>query len=304
LLEKTGLDNYLKVVIPSGEQNKNIDTCQNIWKTLLDAGINRNDLMINLGGGVIGDMGGFCAATYKRGIDFIQIPTTLLAQVDASIGGKLGIDFRLVKNSIGVFKNPLGVFISPLFLQTLTEREIRSGYAEMIKHSLIHSAEEWNRLQSIDDLKTVDWVNFIYTSLLTKQSIVAQDPFEKNIRKSLNFGHTIGHALESLALESDQPLLHGEAIAYGMICESFLSTQTGKLGIAEYEEIKTYILSIFGKYSPATQRFDSLLDLMRKDKKNEDNRINFTLLSTIGAAEVNQYCTTENILDSLKMTLF
>ena len=198
------------ILIEAGEAHKNINTCQRIWNALIQQRADRNAVLLNLGGGVIGDMGGFCASTFKRGIDFIQIPTTLLAQVDASIGGKLGIDFALVKNSIGLFKNPKGVYLHPAFFNTLPKAELYSGFAEIIKHTLIADEHYWEQLLSFNNLEQNDWEPVIKQSLLVKKRIVEQDPLEKGIRKSLNFGHTIGHAVESLSWETTQPLLHGE----------------------------------------------------------------------------------------------
>jgi 3-dehydroquinate synthase len=288
------------IEIQSGEIHKNIHTCSFIWKQMMDAKADRKALMINLGGGVIGDMGGFCASTYKRGIDFIQIPTTLLSDVDSSIGGKLGIDFAEVKNSVGVFNNPQAVFIDPVFLQTLPIRELRSGLAEIIKHSLIADANLWEQLQEIDDLRAVDWAALLVPSLEIKRKVVEADPFEHNIRKSLNFGHTVGHAIESWALNSPKPLLHGEAIAAGMICESYLSTKVLDLPNASADKISAYILKIYGKYSLQNEYFEEYLRLMKNDKKNENGRLNFTMLSNIGGAVINQSCDATLVEDSLE----
>ncbi len=288
------LENYLpkiilhRIVIPSGELNKNIGTCQIIWQEMMLKSANRNSLVINLGGGVIGDMGGFCASTFKRGMDFIQIPTTLLSQVDASIGGKLGIDFQQIKNSIGLFANPKAVFVNPIFLKTLSQREIRSGFAEIIKHTLIADAEQWEVLTRIPDLANVDWSVRLMPSLNIKKTVVEADPFEKGWRKSLNFGHTIGHAVESLFLETDAPLLHGEAIAIGMICESYLSCEILGMPQADLKAIVDFILKIYGKIDLSKLDKKELLELMLQDKKNDANVINFTLLDKIGTANVNQ----------------
>lgn len=288
------------IEIKAGEQHKNIDTCQLIWKSLMDKKADRKSLCMNLGGGVIGDMGGFCASTFKRGMDFIQIPTTLLSQVDASIGGKLGIDFMQVKNSIGLFKNPKAVFIDPQFLNTLSLREVRSGFAEVIKHSLIANQEQWTSIQLIKDLEHVDWLAYLKPSLQIKQQIVEQDPFEKGLRKALNFGHTIGHAIEGWALETDTPLLHGEAIAIGMICESYLAHQNLGLTQQELDQIVQFILNLYGHYPLDQTAFDSFLDLMKNDKKNEDDQINFSLIDPIGTAVINQTASRLQIQESLQ----
>lgn len=290
---------YTIIEIPSGEQHKHLDTCRSVWQTMMENRADRRSLAINLGGGVIGDMGGFCAATFKRGMDFIQMPTTLLSQVDASIGGKLGIDFMQVKNSIGVFRNPQAVFIDPRFLKTLPVRELRSGFAEIIKHSLIADLEQWEQLRQITDLNKVDWPALIVPSLRIKQRIVEEDPFEHGIRKALNFGHTIGHAVEGYALETDKPLLHGEAIAVGMIAEAHLSFQKAGLSEAGLSKIVDFIRSIYEPRPVATEIYDELLSLMTNDKKNIGKAINFSLLPQCGDVVVNQTADSDEIAKSL-----
>ena len=285
--------------IPSGEVNKTIETCQKIWLEMFATHADRHSVLICLGGGVIGDMGGFSASTFKRGIDFIQIPTTLLSQVDSSIGGKLGIDFAAVKNSIGVFANPKAVFISSDFLTTLSAREVRSGFGEIIKHALIADVEQWTDLIKIDNLTTVDWDKIITPSLKVKQRVVEIDPFEHGLRKALNFGHTIGHAVESMALETENPLTHGEAIAIGMICEAYLSHLLRGLSEKELTDIVAFILKIYGKYNIQKFDFQNLIALMRQDKKNDGNEINFTYLTKIGGVAVNCTATPQYIADSL-----
>jgi len=292
--------NFQKIFIPAGEQYKNLDTCQKIWEEMMNLGFNRNALLINLGGGVIGDMGGFAASTYKRGMDFLQMPTTLLSQVDASIGGKLGIDFMQVKNSIGLFNNPQTVLIEPAFLKTLPFNEVRSGFAEIIKHTLINSIEQWDILKEINDLHSIDWAEYLEPSLQIKKNIVEADPFEKGIRKALNFGHTIGHAIEGWALETEKPLLHGEAIAIGMICEAWLAHKIVDLSMDSVEEITNFILSIYEPYPLKESIFSEFIQLMKKDKKNETEAINFTFINPIGAAIINQTCEEKLILESLK----
>lgn len=287
------------VEIPAGEQHKHLDTCASIWTQLMDAGIERNALLVNLGGGVIGDMGGFCARTFKRGIDFVQFPTTLLSQVDASIGGKLGIDFHQVKNSIGLFCNPKAVFIEPEFLKTLSERELRSGFAEIIKHSLIADAKQWQKLQDTHALSTLQWADYLLPSLRIKQRIVEEDPFEKGIRKALNFGHTIGHAVEGILLETNDPLLHGEAIAIGMVSEAYLSHKIAGLPLSDVEAVSQFLLRFYDARPLNTADYDSFLHLMTKDKKNENSQINFTLINPIGTAVINQTCSEALIVESL-----
>ena len=289
---------YETIEILDGEIHINIDTCQFIWHKMMSLQFSRNGLVINLGGGVIGDMGGFCASTFKRGVDFIQMPTTLLSQVDASIGGKLGIDFQQIKNSIGVFNNPKVVYANFDFLKTLPAREIRSGFAEIIKHALIRDASQWKAIIEIQDLTEIDWSTYLVPSLKIKKEIVEIDPFEKGLRKALNFGHTIGHAIESHLLETDNRLLHGEAIAIGMICESYLSQKVG-LSKEELKEIETFLLRIYGKVKLPMDAFDEMLNVMRQDKKNIGNQINFTLLEASGKGIVNQTATIEEIAEAM-----
>lgn len=288
------------IEIKSGEENKNITTCQHIWSEMMSMKLGRNSLVIDLGGGVIGDMGGFCASTFKRGMRFVQIPTTLLSQVDASVGGKLGIDFLGVKNSVGVFNDPQSVFIDSLFLKTLPKREIRSGFAEIIKHALIADQKEWKGLVQINDLDGVDWSELIYRSVQVKQHIVVEDPFEKGIRKALNFGHTIGHAIESVFLETSSPLLHGEAIAIGMICEAYISHKKANLSKNSLEEIVSFFLRIYGKIILDPKDFPRMLDIMGNDKKNIGKEINFSLIPEIGSVLVNQTAGENLIVESLE----
>ncbi len=287
------------ISILPGERHKHIETCTLIWQQMMQHQADRKALVVNLGGGVIGDMGGFCASTFKRGMDFVQMPTTLLSQVDASIGGKLGIDFMQVKNSIGLFCNPKAVWIDPVFLQTLPLREIRSGFAEVIKHSLIANAGEWQKIKAIEALEKVNWLDLLLPSLEIKKNIVIADPFEKGLRKSLNFGHTIGHAVEGVALESDQPLLHGEAIAIGMICEAFLSQQILGLDRESLKLITEFLIRIYGHHPLAEAHFEEYFQLMKQDKKNENDEINFSLLPEIGAVLVNQTAREDLIKASL-----
>lgn len=303
LQANTNLRIDVLIEIQSGEKHKTLDTCQTIWQRMMDANVNRNALMLNLGGGVIGDMGGFCAATFKRGIDFIQLPTTLLSQVDASIGGKLGIDFGDIKNSVGLFRNPQAVLIYPGFLTSLPEREIRSGFAELIKHSLIADREEWGNLQKIEALGQIQWDQYLVPSLNIKKAIVEADPFEKSLRKALNYGHTIGHAIESYALHTANPLLHGEAVAIGMLCEAYLSQQIANFPVSDLERVRDFILRIYGKYEFSPAIFEELLHFMKKDKKNERKEINFTMLKSPGEALINQTCTPALIAESLKYYL-
>ncbi len=288
------------IEIESGEQNKNISICYQIWETLSQFNANRNTLFINLGGGVICDMGGFIASTYKRGIPFINIPTTLLAQVDASIGGKTGVDLNQQKNMIGTFSQAKKTIIFPGFLSTLPENHLKSGFAEMLKHALISDKDYWEKLIKVNSQKLSK--KEIEHSVQIKNKIVASDMFEKGERKILNFGHTIGHAIESFSLENpDYSLLHGEAVAIGMICESYLSNQFNTLSDNEFEMIEKNVSNHFSKYNfLETIHFHRLIELMKNDKKNSSNKINFTLLNKIGEASFNHEIEIEQIINALE----
>lgn len=276
-----------RIQIKSGEEHKNLDTCVHIWEELTRFRFDRKSLLVNLGGGVIGDMGGFCAATFKRGIDFINVPTTLLAQVDASVGGKLGIDFQGFKNHIGVFRDPRKVFIDTAFLETLPERELRSGFAEVIKHCLIADSTQWKKISASDYTDQL-WPEVVRHSIEVKSRIVQEDPYEKGRRKVLNFGHTIGHAIESYFLVHEgKKLLHGEAIAAGMICETFLSEEYSGLSKKDSGMIREYLLKTYGKTDIRSSQIDAIVELCRQDKKNEKGMINFSLLQEIGIAVFN-----------------
>lgn len=273
--------------IPSGEENKTLSTCEKIWKQMTDLQLDRKALIINLGGGVIGDMGGFCAATYKRGIDFIQIPTTLLSQVDASVGGKLGIDFQSFKNHIGVFKEPLAVLIDTAFLKSLPLAELRSGFAEVIKHCLIADEKKWNEIRKTS-FDSLNWNDLVQHSIVIKTKITEEDPLEKGLRKVLNFGHTIGHAVESYFLNiPDKKLLHGNAIAVGMVAESYIAWKKDFINEEEMQMIKTYLLSIYGKVVIFDFDIEKIIPLTLQDKKNESGAIQCSLLEKIGKANYN-----------------
>jgi 3-dehydroquinate synthase len=282
-----------------GEENKNIDFCIGIWKTLLDFGADRKCLVINLGGGVITDMGGFVASTYKRGVDFINIPTTLLSQVDASVGGKTGIDIDNVKNMVGSFSLPQAVFIEAEFLKSLPQRELLSGFAEMIKHGLIVDQEYYQQLKAAD-YKNITTAA-IHRSVEIKNEVVTADPQEKGLRKILNFGHTIGHAVESYSLSKDKkPLTHGEAIAIGMICEAYLSHKNSTLTAEELEEIRQYISKVYPAYKIKEKSFAQLSVLMQSDKKNEHGNVLFSLLQSIGKCTYNCRVSESDIVESLE----
>ncbi|MCB0705577.1 MAG: 3-dehydroquinate synthase [Saprospiraceae bacterium] len=291
------------IEIPSGEQHKSLETCQFIWQSLMNLAFDRNCLLLNLGGGVIGDMGGFCAATFKRGMPFIQIPTTLLSQVDASVGGKLGIDFLEIKNSIGVFRDPELVFIQTAFLKTLPFRELRSGFAEIIKHALIASPMLWEKLLAISDLTTAEWPVLLPEALQVKIDVVRQDPFEKGLRKILNFGHTIGHAIESYLLNTAEPALHGEAIAAGIICEVWISEKNVNLAPETASRIRSLIHSFYPDLTWPENLESDLLNRMKQDKKNRDQQILFVLLRDIGAPLYDQVTEAPVIEESLRQYL-
>jgi 3-dehydroquinate synthase len=292
------------IEIESGEINKNTDICVNIWEALSDLGAERNSVIINLGGGVITDMGGFIASTFKRGMRFIHIPTTLLSQVDASVGGKVGIDLKGIKNLVGCFSNPEAVFIDPRFLITLPKKEILSGFAEIIKHALVADAVYWKTLKEINLAEPGQLETIIYRSIEIKNNIVQQDPMESGLRKVLNFGHTVGHAVESLSLEGGRKqLTHGEAVAIGMICESWLSWKNKSLPEEEFNEIISFIQEYFPPWPFDDMDFHRLIALMRNDKKNRDNTILFTLLEKTGKATWDCALQANDIKDSLKFYL-
>jgi 3-dehydroquinate synthase len=274
------LKKAIVIEIKSGEENKDISTCIFIWEQLTKNNFERNALLINLGGGVIGDIGGFCASTYKRGIDFVQIPTTLLAMVDASVGGKLGIDFDGLKNQVGLFVNPKIVIINPEFLKTLDKNQLVFGFSEVVKHALIADKEFWNTILETPFDK-LNWNYIIEKSVQIKNNIVLNDPREKGERKKLNFGHTFGHAIESYYLQKGTPVFHGQAIALGMLLESKMSDLTE----IEKGEITEFILSNFTlPYNPAKNK---LIQFLLNDKKNKAGKINFSLLEGIGNCSID-----------------
>lgn len=278
------------IEIEAGEENKNMYTCIDLWHTLIDLDADRKSILLNLGGGVITDIGGFVASTYKRGIDFINIPTTLLAMVDASVGGKNGVDLGNLKNQIGVINEPKSVVILSKFLETLPSNQMRSGLAEMLKHGLIYDKLYWNKLKNLNDLNTDDLDILIKQSIEIKNEIVSQDLKENGIRKALNFGHTLGHAIESYCLESEdkKQLLHGEAIAVGMILESFISYKLDFISKESYAEIKYIITDVFEKIVFDEADIQNIMNLLIFDKKNEFGNVQYTLLNKIGESKINQ----------------
>lgn len=286
--------------IEPGEEMKNIQTANQLWEILTEMQADRKALVINLGGGVITDMGGFVSSTYKRGIQFINIPTTLLSMCDASIGGKTGIDLMHYKNMVGTFTFPEQIFIYPKFLETLPYKELRSGFAEMLKHGLIADKIHWENLIHISKLDSEAVIPHIETSMDIKQTIVQQDFQEKNIRKTLNFGHTIGHAIESLCLSQGNPILHGEAVAMGMIAETYLSFTEGLIS----EETCTVIIENIQKHYPYLDisdfKDDDIFQLLINDKKNTDSKINFSLISGIGSCTFDYQCSKKSIASSIE----
>jgi 3-dehydroquinate synthase len=269
--------------VPAGEEYKNLDTCKVIWQKLTELNFDRHSLLLILGGGVLGDMGGFCAATFKRGIDFMIMPTTLLSQVDASVGGKVGIDFLHFKNHIGVFCEPKTTLIDTSFLKTLPERELRSGFAEVVKHCLISDESMWQTIRA-KGLHGQDWETLVQHSVQFKKSVTDQDPKEKGRRKILNFGHTIGHALESYFLAEGNRIFHGEAIAMGMVMEAFIAREKELISEQELEAITSFLIRIFEKQEMPWGD-SALIQLTRQDKKNKGNEILMALPEGIGKAK-------------------
>ena len=303
------LNDALVLEIPSGDLNKNIQTATGIWNEMLASKADRKTLLINLGGGVISDLGGFVAAGFKRGISYINIPTTLMGQVDASIGGKTAINFGGVKNQIGFFYTPIAVFIFPEFLKSLPSDQFRSGLAEIIKYALIADPVLWNKIKRMP-VRKIEQVpdnllkEFISKTVAFKNSIVRKDFRDNGVRKVLNFGHTIGHAFESLSRMGERKsLLHGEAIAIGMICEGYLSAMKKGLDFNESEGIKKLLRSVYSHYHFTREDIPILIELMEHDKKNRDGLIDFTFLKSIGSAVINSSCNRKEITESLEYYL-
>lgn len=288
--------------MPEGEDHKTIDICMGVWEAMSQYGADRKSLMINLGGGVVTDLGGFVACTYMRGISYINVPTSLLAMVDASVGGKTGVDLGPLKNQIGVISEGEMVLIDTSFLDTLPQNQMVSGFAEMLKHGLITDAKYWHTLTHLENLDISDLDQLIYDSVIIKNEITTNDPTEKGLRKTLNFGHTLGHAIESYCLENGekQTLLHGEAIAIGIILESYISTKVLNLSEDELHEISSGILKTFSKQSFNEEDYDYILKFMKHDKKNSHGIIKFVLLEKIGKAKINCEVPNEVILEAFE----
>lgn len=288
------------IVIGTTDRRKNLDTLVHVWESLQQGKATRHSLLINLGGGMVTDLGGFAASTYKRGINFINVPTTLLAMVDASVGGKTGINFGGLKNEIGIFNDAEFVLLDTNWLQTLDEENIRSGYAEMLKHSLIADETMWAELINFNlaqpNLRQL--ASMLDKSVRIKERIVAEDPHEKGIRKALNLGHTFGHAFESWAMKR-QPVLHGYAVAFGLIAELYLATTQTDFPTERMRQTVNFIRAYYGSLPITCNDYPELIELMHHDKKNRGNEINVTLLGGIGDIRIDQTITEEDIKEAL-----
>ena len=289
------------IIIKATDTHKNLDTLSQVWQALSNGGATRHSLMINLGGGMVTDLGGFAASTFKRGIDFINIPTTLLAMVDASVGGKTGINFGGLKNEIGVFSDSRVVIINTQFLDTLDHDNICSGYAEMLKHGLISDERTWAELVTFDldnpDLSQLQ--RMVAESIKVKERIVEADPHEHGIRKALNLGHTMGHAFESFAMRRGTPILHGYAVAYGLISELYMSARKTAFPTDRMHQTVRFIRENYGTLNITCDDYPTLIELMHHDKKNTSGIINFTLLGNVGDIRINQTANEEEIKEAL-----
>lgn len=290
------------IEIDAGEQHKTINTCVGVWSALSDLGADRKSLILNLGGGVVTDLGGFVACTFKRGIKYINIPTSLLAMVDASIGGKTGVDLGALKNQIGVISSGDMVIIDTSYLDTLPQNQMKSGLAEMLKHGLIVDKAYFDKLTDLSKFTLKDLDVLIHESVVIKKTIVTKDPFEQNERKHLNFGHTLGHAIESYFLShpEKEELLHGEAIAIGMILECFISAEILNLTKQDLEYITNALNKIYKPVTIEPSDYDAIIDLLKYDKKNEHGNINFVLLDAIGSPKTDCLVDNELIIRSFE----
>jgi 3-dehydroquinate synthase len=287
------------IEIESGEKHKNLETCSGIWQAMTELGADRKSLLITLGGGVITDMGGFVASTYKRGIDFVNVPTTLLSMVDASVGGKTGVDLGVLKNQIGLFVNPETVIVDSEYLDTLNDREMRSGMAEIIKYGLTYDIQLLDQVKYYNHLKNND---LIHRSIEIKNEVVLEDPKEKGVRKILNFGHTLGHAIESFYLESEakESLKHGEAIGIGIICESYISSKLLQFPESKVAEVRELILNTYDKVTIDSKDFPAIIDLLKHDKKNVNGNVNFVLLNDFEQYQLDCIVPEALIIESLE----
>lgn len=291
----------IMITIQPTDEAKTLETLATVWTSLQKGGATRHSLMINLGGGMVTDLGGFAASTFKRGMAYINIPTTLLSQVDASVGGKTGINFGGLKNEIGVFNCANSVILSSTFLRTLDTENMLSGYAEMLKHGLLSSKENWAELLTFD-ITTPDYAtlqNLVAKSVAIKEQIVKEDPTEKGIRKALNLGHTAGHAIESLALKEGRTILHGYAVAWGLLMELYLSARKCGFPTKEMHQMEAYIKEHYGKFLYDCKHYETLYNFMSHDKKNQGGNINFTLLGGIGDIRINQTASQDEIEEML-----
>ena len=286
------------MLLPCGEENKVMEVCFQVWQAFTEYGVGRKDLVINLGGGVVTDMGGFIASVYKRGLSFIHVPTSLLGMVDAAIGGKNGIDLNGYKNQLGTITQPNRVFIDTGFLSTLPAEEIFNGYAEMLKHALIGDTELWEQIRHIHSEEELIQEEVVVKSIRVKTNIIEQDPLEGGLRKKLNFGHTVGHALESYFLQST-PISHGHAVALGMIAESYLSMKRGMLSKEVYKDIEETIIRSFPMISLNADDVSVVISLMYQDKKNIAGEIRSCLLEGVGTCVYDQTLNEEEIGESL-----
>lgn len=302
LLENAKIRKEHIITIPTGETAKSLENVAAIWMLLSSKGARRNALLVNVGGGLVTDIGGFAASCYKRGIKCINIPTSLLAQVDASVGGKTGINFNGFKNEIGTFSIPAKVLIDTVFLKTLPRRQILSGFAEMLKHALLRGGDHLSRLLDVgqDIISGEDFPLLLKESVQVKSAVVAEDPQEKGIRKSLNLGHTAGHALESVAIGKGMEFYHGDAVAYGIVAELYLSARKKGFDWNTYRKIRTFIWNLYPKYRPAASP-EELYNLMLHDKKNEKEGVNFTLLEAPGKVCIDNYCSRGEIMEALEI---
>jgi len=294
------LASAIRIKIYAGEEHKNIRAAEYVWQRLTEEKADRKAVLINLGGGMVCDLGGFAASTYKRGIDFIHVPTTLLSQVDAAIGGKNGIDFMNYKNQVGMFHEPAAIFIHDEFLSTLPIEQISSGFAEVMKHALLVGGKLWKRITPLGDLKDVIWNELVEESMAVKLAIVEKDPKEKHLRKVLNFGHTIGHAIESWMMTEKKTTFHGHCIAAGMMGELYLSSSCLCLPEKKRNEALTVIKKHFPKIVFAENDFDALIDLMKQDKKNEQGTIRMALLRKFGSPVIDVEVDEMQIRNALK----
>jgi len=286
------------ILLPVGEENKVMEICFQVWQAFTEYGFGRKDLVINLGGGVVTDMGGFIASIYKRGLKFINIPTSLLGMVDAAIGGKTGIDLDRFKNQLGTFSHPTHIFIDPIFLQTLPEEEVFNGYAEMVKHALIKDVDLWEKIRVIHSEEELTTIENIYTSVKIKTDIVDGDPTEKGERKILNFGHTIGHALESYFLDKTA-ISHGHAVALGMCAESFISFKRNWISKEVFKDIEATITASFPMISLNADEVSVVISLMYQDKKNESGKIFGSILKDVGLCSYDVELSEDEIGESL-----